>query len=68
MKAVFDLSSFNNDATNLDIRRVCGPRFNTFNSERRDEAGKFFERAVWKSMTKSSSPGDEDSERWDGME
>ena len=31
MKAVFDINT--SDAGPLDIRRVCGPRFNTFNSE-----------------------------------
>jgi hypothetical protein len=67
MKAVFDINTLYPDSTKLDIRRVCGPRFNTFNSERRDEPGKFFEHAAWKSMTKTFER-DEESERWDGLE
>ncbi len=67
MQAVFDLSVLHNDSTHLDIRRACGPRFNTFAAERTEHPGQFFNRAVWKSITKTVIR-DEESERWDGME
>ena len=52
-----------------DMRRICGPKFNTFGpaSERLDEPGRFFQRDTWKAMNKPL-PAEDELERWDGME
>jgi hypothetical protein len=47
---------------------MCGPRYNSFgpDRDRREEPGKFFERATWKVMAKPRAI-DEETERWDGL-
>ncbi len=55
--------------TRCDLRVMCGPRYNSFGpaEERREEPGRFFQRAVWKAMTKPAV-NDEESDQWDGLE
>jgi hypothetical protein len=59
---------FSNPAQ-CDVRRICGPKFNTFGpaADRLEEPGRFFQREAWKAMSKPL-PAEDEVERWDGMD
>ena len=67
MRATIELSAVFGDRSQCDLRVMCGPRYNAFvpAEERREEPGKFFQRAAWKAMRLLI---EEDNERWDGLE
>ena len=67
MRSIVELSAVFGDRPQCELRVMCGPRYNAFvpAEERREEPGKFFQRARWKAMR---SPIEEDAERWDSME
>ncbi len=69
MQANFDASAVYFHRPQCDLRAMCGPRDNAFvpANDRRDEPGKFFQRAACKAMSKPRA-ADEDTERWDGLE
>lgn len=56
----------NPDTTHFDLRLICGPRYNAFVTDRREEPAAFFQRGVWKSLLKPTL--DDGAEHWDGLE
>jgi hypothetical protein len=69
MQVIFDLSAVNSDQPQMDLRLMCGSRYNAFvpAGGQRETPGKFFERETWKAITNRRGT-DEENERWDGME
>ncbi len=69
MQVIFDLSAVNSDRPQMDLRVMCGPRYNAFvpAGDRKEALGKFFEREAWKAMSRQRGI-DEQADRWDGLE
>ena len=69
MQATIDMSAVFGSRSQCELRVMCGPKYNAFGpaEDRREEPGRFFQRAVWKAISKPVVNEDE-TERWDGLE
>ncbi len=69
MQAMIDMSVVFSDRPQIDLRMMCGPRYNSFvpAADRREDPCRFFQRAAARSVLKRIAIDDE-TEHWDGLE